>query len=60
MTDKSKRIRKMITNEPQMTDEQIARKIGQPYGYGAWRVRRERHLMGLKPNGEPRGRGLGF
>jgi hypothetical protein len=45
VTDKSKRIRKMITEHPEMTDEQIARKIGMPNMYGRERVRRERYIM---------------
>jgi hypothetical protein len=48
VTDKSKRIQKMITEHPEMTDEQIARKIGMPNMYGKERVRRERYLMGLR------------
>ena len=62
MTDKSKRIRKLIAKRPEMTDEQIARKIGMSTGYGKWRVGRERYLMGEGTDGEPRGRrpGLGF
>lgn len=45
LTDKSKRIRKLIAENPEMTDAQIARKIGMPDTYGEWRAREERRLM---------------
>ncbi len=51
LTDKSKRIRKLIAKHPEMTDAQIARKIGMPDSYGAWRAREERKLMKAQATG---------
>ena len=51
MTDKSKRIRKMIDGHPEMTDVQIARKIGMPDSFGEVRVRRERYIMKRQQDG---------
>jgi hypothetical protein len=42
VTDKSARIRKLIAKHPDMTDAQIARKIGMPGPEGEARVRKER------------------
>jgi hypothetical protein len=52
LTDKSKRIRKLIAKHPEMTDAQIARKIGMPDSYGAWRAREERRLMKVQQAGK--------
>ena len=41
-TDKSLRIRKLITRHPDMTDRQVARKIGMDSEDGEERVRKER------------------
>lgn len=51
LTDKSKRIRKLILKHPEMTDEQVSRKIGMPDSYGEWRVERERYLMSKQQTG---------
>ena len=51
MTDKTKRIRKMLLAHPDNTDEQLARKIGMSNEAGAARVRLERYLMGRHRTG---------
>ncbi len=47
MTDTAKRIRKLLEREPDMTDAQIARKIGRDNLEGWARVAQERKAAGF-------------
>ena len=47
MTDTAKRIRKMLLRHPEMTDAQVARKIGRDNQEGRDRVAKERKASGF-------------
>ncbi len=47
MNDTTLRIRKLMRKNPEMTDEQISRKIGREGLDGQLRVRKERRALGV-------------